>query len=269
MDKKYFLLLFFLLLWIQGCRKDDNPVEPNQGSQEANILYNGKEYPSQSLSDWGMGSAQKEYVHNDKDYEWYIDQVNTGQAAQNNCGPSCATMAIKWYDKNFSKTAEDARDMYPMNNGWWYTNNIIDYLNYYNIPNATFSFTGAEQLENILKDGNIAIICISTEFLRYNSKMNQRVDRFYSYASGHFLVLKGFRKVDDETFFEAYDSNNWNEVYSDGSQKGKSRHYRAVDISNAIKNWWKYVIIINKNKIAKIFAYPSVDTEKIIHMWGR
>ncbi len=67
MDKKYFLLLFFLLLWIQGCRKDDNPVEPNQGSQEANILYNGKEYPSQSLSDWGMGSAQKEYVHNDKD----------------------------------------------------------------------------------------------------------------------------------------------------------------------------------------------------------
>ena len=177
-------------------------------------------------------------------------------------------MAIKWYDKTFSKSAEDARNMYPNDCGWWYTNNIIDYLNYYNIPNSVLSFSDATQLENVLKEGNIAILCISTEYLRYNSITTQRVDRFYTYSSGHFIVIKGMRQVDNEMYFETYDPNTWSAKYYDGSLKGRNRHYRVADISNAIKNWWNYIIVISKNKLGKNLAIQSKNPSVIKQMWG-
>jgi hypothetical protein len=267
--KKFLILPVFILLVFYGCGKDSNPVELVGNPPANSVWYDGNSYDADSLKSWGMGSTQIEYIHNDKDYDWYIDQANTGSAAVNNCGPSCVTMAIKWYDKNFSKTAADARNMFPLNGGWWYTNNIIDYLNYYEIKNSTISFSDSAQLENVLKDGNIAILCISTAYLRYNNNQTQRVDRFYSYASGHFIVIKGIRKVDNEIYFEAYDPNSWNGKYTDGSLKGKNRHYRSGDISNAIKKWWNYIIVISKNNLAKSLNARVVKSVNIKHMWGK
>ena len=33
---------------------------------------------------------------NNKNYNWYIDQTNTGTYSNMNCGPTCATMALMW-----------------------------------------------------------------------------------------------------------------------------------------------------------------------------
>lgn len=268
MKKSILLYTVFVFLFISGCKNKDNPVEPdNPGSTD--IMYDGKVYSADSLTAWGMGKSETEYYHNDKDYNWYIDQGNTGPASGNNCGPTSVTMAAKWYNKDFSKTAEDARNMYPNDNGWWYTNNIIDYLNYYKIPNTTLRFNDYTQLESIIKDGNIAILCISTAYFKFNGNSRQRVDRFYSYASGHFFVVKGVRKVDNETYFEVYDPNNWNAKYSDNSPKGKNRHYRASEISEAVTNWWDYMIVISKNKLSKKFDTFSVEPNSIPNAWGR
>jgi len=270
MKKNILLLIAFILLMISGCNKDDNPVEPEYNNPTSNyILYDGKEYSNDSLAVWGLGKSETDYYHNDRDYDWYIDQGGTGSASANNCGPSCATMAAKWFNKNFSKTAEDARNMYPNNNGWWYTNNIIDYLNHYSITNSTFPFYNSAQLEDVIENGNIVILCISTEYLRYNPKQSQRVDRFYTYESGHFIVVKGVRKVDNETYFEVYDSNNWFAKCSDNSPKGKNRHYRASDISAAVSNWWNYIIVVSKNKLSKSYESSEIDPASIKHMWGR
>ena len=271
MKKSILLYMVFVFLFISGCKKEDSPVEPGttENPGPTNIIYDGKVYSADSLVSWGMGKSEKEYYHNDKDYNWYIDQANTGPASGNNCGPSSVTMAAKWYDKNFNKTAEDARNMYPNDNGWWYTNNIIDYLNHYSIPNSTLRFNDYTQLENIVKDGNIVILCISTAYLNLNSNSKQRVDRFYGYAGGHFFVVKGVRKVDNETYFEVYDPNNWNAKYSDNSPKGKNRHYRSGDISAAISNWWNYLIVISKNKLSKKVDTFIVKPDSIPNAWGR
>ena len=264
------IVTLLLFVSLSGCNKDDNPVEP--GSSDNNsitIWYGSKDYPADSLKSWGLGKTQESYYHNDKDYYWYIDQATTGSASGNNCGPSSVTMAIKWYDKNFSKSAADARDMYPNNGGWWYTNNITDYLNHYSIPNSTVQFTGSAQLEDIIKNGSIVILCINTDYLRMNSSSTQRVDRFYSYSSGHFIVVKGARTVDNEMYFETYDPNNWYQKYSDNSMKGENRHYRSEDLSASIKNWWNYLIVIQKNQLGKKYIDNSVDTKSIPVAWGR
>ena len=262
---KLSVLVLFVLL--SGCKKDDNPVSPS--SPDNSIWYGGTEYSPDSLIAWGFGKTQESYYHNDKDYVWYIDQATTGYASGNNCGPSSATMAVKWYEKDFTKTAADARDMYPNSGGWWYTDNITDYLNHYSIPNSTVQFTGASQLEDLIKNGSIAILCINTDYLRMTSDNSYRVDRFYSYSSGHFIVVKGARTVDNELFFETYDPNNWYAKYSDNTMKGENRHYRSEDLSASIKNWWNYLIVIPKNQLSKKSIDNEVNPDSIPIAWGR
>ncbi len=103
------------------------------------------------LADWGLGAPQFGYAHLDRAYEWYIDQADTGSSSENNCGPSSVTMALKWYDQAFSKTAEDARKTYPRDGGWWYTSDIINYLRLYLVPPTTSGFTGTDQLVGVTK----------------------------------------------------------------------------------------------------------------------
>jgi hypothetical protein len=52
---------------------------------------------------WGLGTTLKEYVTNDRPYDWYIDQGFTGSHSGNNCGPSTVAMAAKWYNEDFNK----------------------------------------------------------------------------------------------------------------------------------------------------------------------
>jgi len=230
-------------------------------------------YQQPTLSAWGLGSTQDCYTHMDRANEWYIDQADTGVCSNNNCGPSSVTMAIKWHDSSFTNTAEDARNIYWEGRGWWYTYNIIDYLNLRSIPNTTSGFTGTNQLMQILSASNIVILCINTAYLTRNYGAEQRVGRFYDYAGGHFLVVKGWRSVSGNVFFETYDPNNWHSAYGDNSPKGRNRHFSADDLNMAIANWWNYLIVIPASaggggqKMAS-FIQP-VDPKTIVHMPGR
>jgi hypothetical protein len=233
----------------------------------------GYYYEAPFLSTWGMGAVQNSYAHADRRYDWYIDQADTGASADNNCGPSSVTMGIKWYNPTFSKTAEDARNTYPEGGGLWYTFDIINYLNLYSVPNTTSYFSGTNQLMGILGQGNLVILCISTAYLTQNYASEQRVGRFYSLASGHFLVVKGYRVVDGQVFFEVYDPNNWRAVYADATPKGRNRHLLAGELADAIANWWNFLIVIPPRAGAGGAAKANmwlkpVDPKQIGHMWG-
>lgn len=115
------------------------------------VFWYDWDYRSQTpyLAAWGFGALENDYRHLDKPYEWYIDQADTGAASGNNCGPSSVTMAIQWYDRTFSKTAEDARNWSYgwRGNGWWYTSDIINYLNLYGVPKYHQRIHGNEPTE--------------------------------------------------------------------------------------------------------------------------
>ena len=113
---------------ITGCKKDDPPL-PLHFS-------------------WGLGENLTAEHSNDVGYEWYIDQGNTGQHAHENCGPACATMAIKWVDPTFTGITEDARNTYLPEGGQWHTSDIRNYLNDYNISNYVTTLSDADDLKN-------------------------------------------------------------------------------------------------------------------------
>jgi hypothetical protein len=94
-----------------------------------------------------------------------------------------------------------------------------------------------EQLNN----GKIIIVNVNMKDFTYNSNEEQRIDRFYSYNSGHFLIIKGYKNVDGNIFFEVYDPNNWHLTYQDGTSKGKDRYYRSSEMIYSINHWFSSI----------------------------
>jgi hypothetical protein len=219
------------------------------------------------ISQWGLGNQSKNRVSNDVDYDWYIDQLNTGKYNYENCGPSSVTMAIKWANKDFKKTASDARDTYRSNGGWWYTSDIIKYLHDNDIE-ATTTHLNFFNLNKNLDEGSIAILCLDMHLIRSESNSKHRIDKYYRTdpESGHFIVVKGYRMTDTDNYYEVYDPNSWGETYTDNALKGINRYYRESDILKSCQSWWNYAIIVSRTPSK---TKQGIDPNLIEHAWGR
>lgn len=225
---------------------------------------------------WGLGRFLESTLSNDRDYEWYIDQSNTGVHSSNNCGPTSTTMAAKWSDLAFVRTPADARAAYRQDGGWWYTADIDKYLNDNSIPhyftNLSSSYAGTQQvISSMLDDGFIVILCLDMYYIRSETSSSERVDKFYATNStgwGHFIVVKGYKTVDDRFYFEVYDPYSFGKVYSDGVLKGRNRYYRTGDIFEATSKWWNYAIVITPKGSGKTIL-TGLDPSEIPSQWGR
>lgn len=203
--------------------------------------------------DWGLGCFLYKKASVDRTYNWYIDQMNTGFDAASNCGPSDVTMVSEWADSTFTKTAADARLAYEPNGGWWSIEDIDNYLSDNNVSHTIIALDKdskslTQTIEERISGGQIAIVNLDMNGVRSAEDPLFHTDKFYSTTPnwGHFLIIKGYTVVDNEVFYETYDSNSWGNVYTNGDPEGKDRYYRAEDIFNACNNWWQYIFIITK-----------------------
>jgi len=217
----------------------------------------------------GLGAELSGGKSNNVDYDWYFDQGNSGTYSYVNCGPSSVTMAIKWTDESFTGTPEDARSTFRPNGGWWYTDDITAYLNQYNVSNYTILLSDIDVVKEEIDKGNIAILCLDMYYVSPQEKKHWHVDKFYSANTkewGHFIVVKGYKLVDNKIFYEVYDPYNFDKTYSDGQAKGVDRYYRGHDLNEATNKWWDYAIVVTR---AKSNFPKGIDTGKIIHKSGR
>lgn len=183
-------------------------------------------------------------VSNDRPYNWYIDQGDTGLHAGDNCGPSTSVMAAKWQREDFNRTPQEARGEFRSSGGWWFTDDIKDYFKRYDIVYDIEDYRDAYELIEVLNAGDIILLCMDTSYLTERDDPDSYIGKFYSYDGGHFLIVKGYTYVADELYYEVYDSNCWGEAYSDGSPKGKDRLYPADEIEESVLNWWEHYFII-------------------------
>jgi hypothetical protein len=217
---------------------------------------------------YGLGVNLISETSNNTDYDWYIDQGSTGTYSSINCGPTSVTMAIKWVDKSFTGTPVDARNTFRPEGGWWYTNDIVNYLNKYSVHNKTIGFGDGLAVKNQIDLGNIAILCLDMYYISNGEKSTWHVDKFYNAISvgwGHFIVVKGYKVVDNEIFYEMYDPYSLGIKYGDGSMKGKDRYYRNVDLRNAVTEWWPYAIVVSRNSLKNL---KGLDNSKIVNKPG-
>jgi hypothetical protein len=100
----------------------------------------------------------------------------------------------------------------------------------------------------------LVIIDLEMFSVRLNSDDHSHTDRFYTTnpGLGHYIVVKGYKEVDNEMYFEVYDPNSFTVTYDDGNLKGKDRYYRAEDLFEATKTWWPKIFIAAKKGTAII-----------------
>ncbi len=223
------------------------------------------------VREYGLGKELQAEKSNSVDYSWYWDQITSGTYSAVNCGPTVVTMAIKWADQSFTKAPADARMTYRPAGGWWFTNDIIKYLNDYEINNYTVALTNMDVVREELDNGNIAILCLDMYYVKASHVQKYHYNKFYATNApdwGHFIIIKGYKEVDGTLYFEAYDPNSWGSKYADGELKGKDRYYTSADLNIATNVWWDYTVIVSKESSPGAKA-RTVDTNTIEHKSGR
>lgn len=232
-------------------------------------------YQSPYLLAWGLGLAEESYVTVDRPYEWYLNEAMTGSMGPEDCGPAVATMALKWRNPAYNRTVEEARrwsvDRYGQKG--WYTGCMTEFLDYNSAPYSLVVFKDPAQVEKLISQGYLLLVCVNTGYLVPNPDGEKHVGRYYDYAGGHYLILKGARRVSGELYIEVYDPSNWKDPYRDGSFKGKNRYLRADQLTIAIANWWGYLILVHppgaKEYEPEDASQAEVNPQQIIHIWGR
>jgi hypothetical protein len=219
---------------------------------------------------YGLGKKFHKGHSNNVTYNWYYDQMNTGAYASVNCGPTSVTMAIKWANENSNKVPSDARNTYRQSGGWWYTSDIINYLNQNSINNYTIKIDQIDSIQSQINLGNIVILNLDMYYIRREEISNWHIDKFYgtgyTYGWGHFIVIKGYKIVDDKIYYEVYDPYSFGLKYNNDTLKGENRYYRSDDLNRAVINWWNYAIIVSKSKLKG--SNYAVDVSKILHKPG-
>ena len=252
-NKALLIGMFCLSIGMWSCKKNsaDSTVAPIPGgdNRALNVTTSGQFSTGTINPAWGLGTQLIANTSLDKTYSWYIDQYTTGTYWDVNCGPTSATMAIKWADPTFSKTVVDARNTYRSTGGWWYTTDVANYLNLDGLNWQYKSLSdGYQTMMKYLDQGDILILCLDNYYLTYNSNPVQHVGKFYTVSapgSGHFIVIKGYKNVNNNIYFDAYDPWSIGATYSDGSGlKGLDRYYTSANLSQATAVWWDYAIII-------------------------
>ena len=212
---------------------------------------------------YGLGYSLTKEVSNNVGYEWYVDQGNTGKYSLINCGPACTQMVLKWAKPDYSTTAEELRDIIG-HTDWWSIGTESEIHRVLIDENVEFGYIWLETYQSLideLDNGNIAIVNPDIYYIRDFFIHEWRIDKFYktsSSRSGHFIIIKGYKIIDDAYLFEVYDPWSLGEKYENGEYKGKDRYYRAEDVMTSTRDmWWGYALIVSRPDNKKSKMYPS------------
>lgn len=212
---------------------------------------------------WGLGLILTEGKSKECSREdgFYLEQHNSGEYSDINCGPAVAAMAGRWAEPRYNASVKDVRDMMIQMGvtGLWSLDNIFSYFMVGGIRNCAKkslvgSFTDPEEVfynnfvslvKGVIDEGKIAIMLINTSYITYDAtqEVEYRVNRYYSNEFNHFILVKGYRVVDGVTYLEVCDPWSNNYMYEDGSYMGMNRYYLASDIAKSMQKMWETEIL--------------------------
>ena len=149
----------------------------------------------------------------------------------------------------------------------WYPGDVRDFINFCSrggspayleeIPSEKYLDNTEEEMKEKfpvqvkahIDAGELVIVCLSMSYISKNETGDSetRVDKYYSGTMGHFLLIKGYKVVDGELFFECNDPWGLGLTYEDGTPVGANRYYRAEEL--ALSGNHNYYAVIVQPKV--------------------
>ena len=197
---------------------------PDEGLTVTNAIQNARAYVMTRYNDWAFGmdyawdgsyskvdvmlalgqlaryfdgrpEEEKDFevksVINDRDYDWFFSQKNTGDYSGVNCMPSIATMAAHWYNQDSKATVKKMRATNTSTDGWT-AYELRGGLDAFKVPYEVKD-NDLDTIVQALDDGKIVLA--------------QYSDRPYE-MTGHCYVIYGYRRFKDSTTFIINDSDS-------------------------------------------------------------
>jgi len=212
------------------------------------------------LEKWGLGKEESEYVSLNRDYDWFVEPDMDVLGWQRNCVANCGIMAAMWSDANFSRTVADIRNetyLHSSDNaisGMALTD-LYHWLSANDIPcrREDRNNLRLSRFKDQLDNGNIILVGINMNTITYNKNREQRTGRHYLSlvdnsvyldSTSYVIIVKGYRVVDEITYFEVYDPAT-SERNPDGANKGKDRYYLATEVINSATRFGGDFLVIS------------------------
>jgi hypothetical protein len=215
---------------------------------------------------YGLGKNVSYKHSNNVNYDWYYDQYNTSLDYYNvDCGPTSVTMAAKWANENFNRTVTDVSNNF-IGGKQWNSYDMISFLNQNSINNYTINLNQIDSLQRQINLGNIAILNVLMGGIRNEENDKWHIDKFNNLNGDHYIIVKGYKIVDNLVYYEVYDPQSLGMCYDNDTLKGINRYYRGYDLNNAVNGNWPYAIIVSKSQSKGLNS--GVDVNKLVHKTG-
>lgn len=215
---------------------------------------NASKEPNAELVAWGLGKYESAHVSLDRPYEWYIDQAELDEEGSD-FGLACAMMAGKWYDEDFKGTlveiktyCEQVKEQKHANYEGWTYSIMLSALEHAEVPCSLERLPSSLYKKNKviteeLKDGNIVIVAIRPRLITFATDPDFHAGIFYG-GDKNFIIIKGYRIVDNKTYFEVYDPNSQTITYDNGELVGKDRYYLRDQVVASVEDYVDNYIVI-------------------------
>ncbi|MFU0799574.1 MAG: C39 family peptidase [Xylanivirga thermophila] len=171
---------------------------------------------------------EKVVVVNERPYDWYVNQYETGEYGQVNCMPASMEMVLKWRNSNNTITTEELRKEYICDGGGWYDTGLINELERHKVPYTLEWDFSLETMLFHLDSANILIVMY-----------NDGVD-----FSGHAVVVKGYRKIPAGVWVICNDPSTFEPVGKYGRPDGIGREMEAKELLWEMERHSSWYIVI-------------------------
>ena len=184
----------------------------------------------------------------ERDFNWYLNQRDTGEDSYINCGPAVAAMAALWYfGEHVDFTIEYVRNTVPyLRNQWWTDRHVFNFLRDTAMASVdwTYAFNVYDTI-HWLNENRIIIVVLDASNITFGHDV-RGMGRFYENVTGHFIIIRGYYVLNDRTYFVVYDPFTMYSYYEDGWPMGRGRLFCAYEVTYSVRNWnYEWAIIVN------------------------
>lgn len=174
----------------------DSQICLSLGLEEANVPYGAVTAAMASFirayDDMEQNKIEELIVLNERPYDWYVNQRETGEYSFNNCMPSCVEMALRYQGLSQIPSAEKLRADNPLDGLGW--NDVLaeNVMRQYGLQFTDSFDINLETMLDYLDKGNVLYVMYWDPIVEY----------------GHSVIIKGYWKRGDSVEFIIADPNN-------------------------------------------------------------